>query len=443
MPAKIENETPTERLARIREKARIRGATYYLKHTEKVLQKRKEAWQKLKNDVHQEALANMSSHNENVYEPEPQPEPEYFEPVYEPPTVIAAERRRSTRVRKPVNNIATPEVIVAVPQTKQRGRPKGATSKAKCNETSKYTTEYILGELKKIDNKADGTTKINVDKITTLLAITSPTLDCDWLNGLSKPTLITEKIDNALMQNSTSKYSTNSKIIYVNLIQKIIDNIIPELVSVKPKYDNYLDNLKYKGANEKKEKIVDVYRYDILKQKIFAKFKENSKERLLTSLYGEITVRDNFSKLKIIHKMNEIVLDKETNYLILPSSSNDYRAHIYLQKYKTSNKYEDLEFKCSLELTDEIMEYYKKNIEKIHRSGDYLFGVSKLSGYIGTMLKKIGIDNKGMAINYFRHSVALSLDKSNTNEQSVVDLAKEMGHSIMTHLRYTSHNLIE
>lgn len=74
--------------------------------------------------------------------------------------------------------------------------------------------------------------------------------------------------------------------------------------------------------------------------------------------------------------------------------------------------------------------------------GGYLFGKTKLSGYIGTMLKKIGID-VGMAINYFLHSVALTLDENKKhNEQSVVNLAHDMGHSIMTHLRYTSHNLV-
>ena len=410
MPPKIENETPAEKIARIREKARLRQLTYYEKHKPVILKKRKDEWQNLKNQVHQETLAKKTPKD---YEPEPQPEPEIYEPVSE----------------------ATP-----VPQKKQRGRPKGAIKKTKCKTVSKYTTQYVIDALKKIDNKSKGTTKINVDKVLDLQAIVNPSLDCDWEKGLSQPTLIIKKIDEALKKNSTDKFSINSKLIYFNLILKIIDNVIPELVSVKPIYVNYKDVLKVKGVNEDKTKLVNVYRYDILKKKIFDKFKPNSKERLLTSLYGEITVRDNFSKLKIIKNKNQMVMDKETNYLILPNSANKKRAHVYLQKYKTSNRYEDLDFECSKELTDEIMAYYEANISKIDKT-DYLFGVSKLTGYIGTMLKKIGIDNKGMAINYFRHSVALSLDK-NADEQSMVNLAKNMGHDVFTHMRYTSHNLI-
>lgn len=441
MPARIENETAIQRKARITEQARIRAARYYKNHTDKVLQKRKDDWQKLKLDAQRETLANLPTLNQNVYEPEPQPEPEYFEPIYEPPPVVV-ETRRSTRVRKPA--VSTPEVVESVPLIKQRGRPKGATSKTVCKDiASIYTPEYVKGKLSEIDNQSKGTTKTNLDAFPILQGITSPYLDCDWKAGLSKPTLITQMIDNALKKDSTEKYGTNSKKVFVSLILKIIDKIIPEVAIVKPKYENYFNVLKAEGMNEDKIQMVNVYRYDKLKEKIFEKFGVNSKQRLLTSLYGEITVRDNFSKLLVINKKSDMKLDKETNYLILPSSENGYRAVVYLQKYKTVGKYEDLEFTCSEELTDEIMAYYKKYIQKIQKSGYYLFGKSLLSGYIGTMLKKIGIDNKGMAVNYFRHSVALSLDKSNKDAQSLVNLAKDMGHSLMTHLRYTSHNIIE
>lgn len=359
MPTRIENETPLEKLARIREKTKLRARRYYGNHRQKVLDKRKDDWKKLKEECARQALANRNNLQPNEmleYVPETYIPPVVEMQVNQPPTNDLP--ARATRSSK---RIAALEPIQYVFQESlPKGRPKMTTTKkTKCKDKGKYTMEYIIEALKLLPEGSEGTIKTNIDDISTITNMTSPLLDCDWEKGLSKPLLIIDKLETAYKLNSNDKYSTNAKIKYLNLIMKIIDKIIPELIPIKDKYIHQSEILKQRSINEKEEYLVNVYRFDILKKKILEKFKKHSKEFLLASLYEQITVRDNFSQLKIINSMDDIIKDKKTNYLILPNNQTTF-AKVFLQKYKTDKKYADLEFTCDKVLTDLLIEYINK-----------------------------------------------------------------------------------
>jgi hypothetical protein len=67
---------------------------------------------------------------------------------------------------------------------------------------------------------------------------------------------------------------------------------------------------------------------------------------------------------------------------------------------------------------------------------DTLFGKSKLTGVVGLMFKKIGIDSG--AINYIRTSkLSTELDKEKINDVALrLKFSKLAGHSPVTQLRY-------
>lgn len=231
--------------------------------------------------------------------------------------------------------------------------------------------------------------------------------------------LINDKIGNSKYSLSTKKSAIQSVLVFLEHSQMKIDPIIKKkYADLWAVYDiKTRDEAKNKTTNEKYA-IMD---YDVYMDKIRGKYGDSSKAVLISHLYNEAPVRDNFH-LKIIHSINE---DKgKINYLL----KNGESYQILLNNYKTKNLYSKITYDLSPVLSNLLTEYIDKNKDKM-----YLFPENKngsLSNYIGKMNASIDVNG---SINTLRKmKVSQFLGLPNITEQKRLDFSRKMGHSTTT-----------
>ena len=161
-------------------------------------------------------------------------------------------------------------------------------------------------------------------------------------------------------------------------------------------------------------------------------FGKNSKEYIISLLYKEVPVRDDFY-LQILSK-NFVFEDENNehidNTIFVPKKSN---LIITIYSYKTQKLYGILRFKLSKKLSDLIREYVKRKKLNI---GDFLFGKQETnSDFVSKMNKSIGLSGNG-GINYYRKMTISALMKTIPSPEERVALAKKMGHSPVAQLKY-------
>lgn len=123
-------------------------------------------------------------------------------------------------------------------------------------------------------------------------------------------------------------------------------------------------------------------------KKIKEKFGEDSKIYLLSKLYEEFTLRDDFQLLIV----SSTPKDTDNNYLVI----NKTRWRLIINKFKTSNSHSPLNEPIPTALTRLIEKYITKNNIK---RGEYLFGNENQSAFVSKCNIEIGI--KG-GINLYR-----------------------------------------
>ena len=228
-----------------------------------------------------------------------------------------------------------------------------------------------------------------------------------------------------------SPYSINSK---KNYIESVLVAITKTNIKLQPKtiaaYKNFFEVLKIKSIEENAKKQVEDKVEDFNKylENIKSIHGENSKQYIISKMYDEATVRDDFC-LKIIKSVRQNTNDKE-NYIVVPADGN---LQLIINSYKTEDKNGVLNYVLSTQLTKLIRKYI---IDKKIKYSDYLFGKAKLlSDYVSKMNKKIGITG---SITYFRKmKIAQILRDENINDaQKRVELAAKMAHSPDIQLRY-------
>ena len=277
---------------------------------------------------------------------------------------------------------------------------------------------HLLEQLKETGViKTAGTLKKYLGDIKRLLKLT----DCDDLTTcLKHPTEIIAEIDN-------SSFSVNTiKSLYQTIVFAIDNFKLPYSKAVFAEYKKKFDLYKVKSTDQSQEKTKEtILPFPEYLERVKEKFGVDSKMYLLARLYNEITLRDNF-QLLIVNSADEAVNDT-TNYLIL--SKPTYT--IELNDDKTFGKYGVIPIKLSKDVTKLIKDYMKK--EKIE-AGSYLFGNKKLSNYISTKNKLIGVAD---GINYFRHAkITEELNGKNLSAEQRLELATKMRHSVIVQLRY-------
>ena len=143
----------------------------------------------------------------------------------------------------------------------------------------------------------------------------------------------------------------------------------------------------------------------------------NSKMFVISSLYREVTMRDDF-QLKLVTRKPKTTNE---NYLVL--NKNNYK--LIINNYKTDQTYGQISIKLSRGLTKTIELYIQTNNLK---NNDYLFGDSQQSGFIRYSNTKIGVDG---GISMYRHMTCSELVANpKTTAADKVRIAKRMAHSV-------------
>jgi hypothetical protein len=141
------------------------------------------------------------------------------------------------------------------------------------------------------------------------------------------------------ISNTGSVYATNSKKVFVESILLVIDNLdLSVSKSLKQKYRDYYNLLIMKSNEESEEKsksfdfsITPFKDYLKMNEKIFGK---NSKEHIISLLYKEVPVRDDFH-LKIVDKNYNT--NDTNNYLVLKNKLLDVIINSYKTEKNTDN----------------------------------------------------------------------------------------------------------
>jgi hypothetical protein len=202
---------------------------------------------------------------------------------------------------------------------------------------------------------------------------------------------------------------------------------LPITKTIKNQYIKQFDISKIASNDETAEKQANttIISFNDYLEKIKAEFGVNSKEYALSSLYQQVTLRDDFI-LKIVQSTKD-TNDRKENYIIVPNRGN---LIVIVNNYKTSEKYGEIKVKLSTTLSKLIGKFIK--VEKL-KINDYLFGNKNLTQFVSKMNKKIGVSG---SISLFRQMAVSDLLQKNPSPEERVALSNSMAHSPIVQLKY-------
>jgi len=239
------------------------------------------------------------------------------------------------------------------------------------------------------------------------------------------------KIETAKMKKDPTKlYSLNSKkAIYQSLLKMVDELGIKLSKNAKDAYTHQFDILKTSSHDQTKERMAteQVMDYDVYEQKVKLFFGNASKESLIISLYKLSGFRDNL----VMEVVDKIPKETDKNYIVVPSTKTQ-NLKLILNAYKTDKKYNQDIIPVPKELSKEIRNYIDNHDIKYN---DYLFGKSKLSGFIKKFNEKMDLPVK-VTINKLRQMRVSKKLQDNPSVEERVKLAHEMKHSPTTSEKY-------
>jgi hypothetical protein len=367
-----------------------------------------------------------------------------------------AERRELKRLR--IEVVELQQAPAPAPAPRRRGNKAvgpvpftDAEIQAKIKEAKKvkFTPEIVTQRLTALLGTVNQTTheemkKSTLDNHIRHIATVFRATGCPDLGGcLKKFDEIKRAIDETyqIQAGKTDQhYSLNSKKNFIQTILFVISNLyIPLKKDLIKKYDDLYERFKIESAEQQKEREQSeehaVLPYNVYLQKIKAEFPADSKQVLVASMYNEVMARDNYGNLKIlVHDKTDDELKEGTdNYLVVGRTGT--KVKVILTNYKTEKRYGIIRDTFSTEVSTLIRNYMERNGIK---SGDYLFGNGKkLSTFVGTMNRKIGIEKGQQAINYIRHSKKTEIFMNpNLTAEEKLKASKAFAHSPVTSLAY-------
>jgi len=223
-------------------------------------------------------------------------------------------------------------------------------------------------------------------------------------------------------------YSINTKKSLFQMVLYVIDKLhLPITKTIKNQYIKQFDISKIASSDEnvEKQENTTIISFNDYLQKVKDEFGSDSKEFVLSSLYREITLRDDYI-LKIVSATKN-AQDEEENYIIVPKKDN---LTLIINNYKTSDKYGQIKAKLSITLSKLIRKFI--SVEKL-KYDDYLFGNKNLTTFITKMNKKIDIPG---GINNYRKMSVSDLLRKNPSPEERAELSLKMRHSPVVQLRY-------
>ena len=254
----------------------------------------------------------------------------------------------------------------------------------------------------------------------------------NFIKSIQNAKKVINAINTATYTTGTAKeifnYSTNSRKAFIQSLLVAITILNLEVPEKQVNmYKNYFDELKLESvqANEEKkenEQVMDFKDYLYLVEKTFGLL---SKESIMSLLYHELTIRDDFQLLIVADEAE--CEDKTKQYIIVPELKTR-QITVIINEYKTDKLYGQIKEKLSKKLSELIRKYIAKNDIQY---GNYLFGKAKSnSDFVSKMNKKIGLSG---GINLYRHMKASELGLTNADR---VKLADRMKNSPLVNIKY-------
>jgi hypothetical protein len=291
----------------------------------------------------------------------------------------------------------------------------------KKGEIKKLDFLIAIDKLKQLPDKNENTIKKYIADLRRFVKITGCNELVECFNNHKK---IIDEIENFKQPNG-EHYGVNT---IKSLIQSILYLITELNIDVNDKsikeYKLEFEKYKLLSSEHTQEKKDNNPNQDLTFEEYLDKVKNeftvSSKMYLIANLYHDLTGRDDFGQIIIVSSLSKAT-DKEKNYIVLPIRN---QATIILNKYKTSEKYDQINEKLTTNTTKLLRDYMKTN--NIKYDG-VLFNDSSLSSYISKNNLKLGI--KG-SINIFRKMKATQ-NQTLTPKERILE-ARKSGHSART-----------
>jgi len=237
------------------------------------------------------------------------------------------------------------------------------------------------------------------------------------------------EIINTATKANGEPYSTNTKKSLFQMILYLIDKLHLSITpKIKEHYKKQFEIYKISSNDETtaKQANTTILSFDDYLKKVKSMFGDLSKEYVLSCLYKEVTLRDDFI-LKIVSAIKD-ANNKKENYIVVPKRGS---LIVIVNNYKTSEKYGEIKVKLSLTLSKLIRNFIE--VEKL-KPNDYLFGNKNLSQFVTNMNKKIGVQGGG--INNYRKMAVSDVLHNNPSPEERVELSNSMKHSPLVQVRY-------
>jgi integrase len=297
----------------------------------------------------------------------------------------------------------------------------------KDNSKTVLTVQESISQLKdQIENENSKTLYDN--SVKTLARI----LNCsDFNKCLKNAKTVIYKIETAKKKKDpTKQYSLNSKkAIYQSLLKMVDELGIKLSKSAKDAYVHQFNIYKTSSLDQTKERMAneEVMDYDVYEQKVKVFFGNGSKESLIVSLYKLSGFRDNL----VMEVVDKLPKETDKNFIVVPQTKTQ-NLKLILNTYKTDKKYSQDIIPVPKELSKEIRKYIDNHgIEY----GKFLFGKSKLSGFIAKFNEKMDLPVK-VSINKLRQMKVSKVYENNPSVEERVKLAHQMKHSPTTSEKY-------
>ena len=344
------------------------------------------------------------------------------------PVVNSVENPAVIRLEKPVVIEVENPVVIEVDNQVSKG-----TYEVKSIKKKPTKNDLLIEKLEKLDLNLHTKKKYLGDLNRVLNLINNE----DLLTNIRNLNIL-QKIK------ETTSYATSTKLGLIQILLFMITNF--KLVVNKKAITTLKNNfelLKNTINTEHKVKISDpensIMNFTDYIENIKKTFGENSKMYVLTRLYNEVTLRDDFV-LKIVDKTPKENNESNSacgrfgeqeghtplNYIVLLKS----QLVLIINTYKTQTAYGQIKIKLSKALSNLIKKYIIENKLNIN---DYLFGDQKLSDYVRYNNSKINVE--GGISNFRKMKISEELSKNISDEEKII-LAEKMKHSPLVQLNY-------
>jgi len=286
--------------------------------------------------------------------------------------------------------------------------------------------EIITKNINSLDGETDGTKKLRISNLKTLITILNPSNYKEFMKQLKARPVDTIKQIKSHQYKPNKTYAPNTLIALYKAVLFYFDKFNINVKSNnKEKYKDAIELYDAIAVVELKEKNqTTIPTFDEYLQRVLNEYGIYSREHIIVKLYQQVKCRDD---LLLIVANASTPLDKLTNYLVVGEI-----FRVVLNDFKTIDRYGVVDVELDTELTNLLSHYMENHNIQV---GDCLFNSNNISKIVSRMNQKLGYVGHG-AINLIRKM--LSTDATSLPLEEQLKVSKQLCHS----LKVTNSNYV-